>query len=82
MVRFFPNSIRKAETIKDLQASALQSISLATEDLGVSLVDDPSVNTTVSHPCRGHQPAPKLVCLSDRKQTFSLPGWPGTNYQS
>lgn len=58
--RTFPGPVGETKAVKDLEASTLQTICLATENLGISLVHDASFfDTTMRHPGCGHQ---AVVC--------------------
>ncbi|TKW49647.1 hypothetical protein CTA1_11398 [Colletotrichum tanaceti] len=56
VVGLLPRPVREAERVKDLQTAALETIGLAAEDLGVSLVDNAGIDAAVGHPCGRHQP--------------------------
>lgn len=55
MVSLLPNPVSEAQAVEDLQAAALEPISLTGEDLCISLVNDARLDSTVSHPSGCHQ---------------------------
>jgi hypothetical protein len=66
MIRLLPRAIRKPKAIEDLQASTLQPISLAIEDLGPALVDDTCLNAETGRPGRRHHSAQQLLNKTQR----------------
>lgn len=92
VVGFLPHPVREPETVKDLQAAALQTVCLATENLGVPLIDNTGFDPATCHPRRCHQPARRLARQLDHlavdasrvesSAALNLPGRTGTNNQS
>ena len=56
VVSFLPSSISKPQAVKDLEAAALQAISLAAVDLSIALVHYASLDAAVCHPSGSHEP--------------------------
>jgi len=55
MVGVLPGSVRKAETLKNLQSAALQTVGLTGEDLAVALLDYAHLHALMPRkPCRCH----------------------------
>lgn len=75
MVGLLPRAVCEAERVKDLQTATLQAVGLAAEDLGVSLVNDASLDTAVRHPRGSHQPIRRLI-VSFPVATVEKKAWP------
>lgn len=73
VVGLLPHTISKAETVKNLQTSALEAIRLTAKDLGVPLVDDSGLHTAVCHPCCRHEP---VLCQSKKVPARIASPWP------
>lgn len=52
MVGFQPCPVREPEAVEDLQATALQAVSLTGEDLSTPFVNDANIDAATRHPGR------------------------------
>ena len=55
MIRLFPQAIRKAKAVEDLDTAALQPVGLTIEDFCAALVDDSCFDAEACHPCCEHE---------------------------
>lgn len=86
MVRIIQSLLSHPKALKDLKGSALQTIRLTSKDLGVSLLNETDLQSSViAEPSGGHEPAIPLA--EDQKQIFfsatenvlNVPGRPGSH---
>ena len=82
-IGLFQHAVRKAETLKNLERAALQTVRLPVEDLGSTLVNNARVDSHVGHPGGAHEAVTvmggelQVLMMSKGLWRSCLPRWSG-----